>query len=221
MKTKINLLFLTLLIGYSSAYAEEADWNGLRKDSYLTVGYQLLAAAAIYYMPQDISGWEDKDKNIDYRISQYKKNIRYLRWDTDTCLVNCVGHPYFGAAYYVVARQRNFDRWESFTYAFTMSAIFEYGVEAFFEKPSIQDLIITPVGGMLVGEYFYKYRKQLKREIAERGASRWWESSALFLTDPIGSLNRQIYSAFGVKTETMFLPVIGKNNAQFNLLVRW
>ena len=43
--------------------------------------------------------------------------------------------------------QRGYDERTSFWYSAAMSAAFEFGVEALFEEPSLQDIIITPVGG--------------------------------------------------------------------------
>ena len=37
----------------------------------------------------------------------------------------------------------------------------EYGIEAFMERPSIQDMIITPVVGSLIGEGFYRAKRRL------------------------------------------------------------
>src|SRR5688500_2383337 len=32
---------------------------------------------------------------------------------------------------------------------------YEYGIEALFERPSYQDLIVTPVGGLLLGAWLF------------------------------------------------------------------
>ncbi|WP_203249645.1 MULTISPECIES: DUF3943 domain-containing protein [Cysteiniphilum] len=63
-----------------------------------------------------------------------------------------IGHPYAGAIYYMAARDSGFGEFESFLYSAFISTFFwEYGVEAFAEVPSIQDLIVTPVDGWLLG----------------------------------------------------------------------
>lgn len=55
-------------------------------------------------------------------------------------------------------------------------------------KPSIQDLIITPLSGVLLGECFYR----LKRNIVNNGyrlwGSRLWGNIAAFLIDPVNEV---------------------------------
>lgn len=64
----------------------------------------------------------------------------------------------------------------------------EFGIEAFMERPSIQDIFITPLVGSLIGEGFYK----LKRKIVDNGY-RLCGSSVLgnivvFLVDPVNEV---------------------------------
>jgi O-acetylhomoserine/O-acetylserine sulfhydrylase len=59
------------------------------------------------------------------------------------------------------ARERGFDERASFWYSFAMSTAYEFGAEALFEQPSIQDLIVTPVGGVILGEYFIRLRARI------------------------------------------------------------
>lgn len=166
------------------------DWRGLRSDTTYILAYQLAAVGVIYLLPQEISGWKDRDKDAEHRSAEYRENIQDIHWDRNNWFVNYIGHPYFGATYFVVARNRGFGKTGSFWYATTMSAIFEYGIEAFFEVPSIQDLVVTPLAGLFVGEYFFQYRNRLKQEIQHKGYSSFTDKSLLFLTDPLGSLNR-------------------------------
>jgi hypothetical protein len=36
------------------------------------------------------------------------------------------------------------------------SLLYEFGIEALFERPSYQDLIVTPVGGLLLGALLFE-----------------------------------------------------------------
>jgi hypothetical protein len=85
--------------------------------------------------------------------------------------VNYIGHPYFGATYYTRARERGFDRIDSFLYSAVASTIYEFGVEAIFERPSYQDLIVTPIGGALLGGFVFEpFRNWIRRRDS---AGRW------------------------------------------------
>ncbi len=67
-----------------------------------------------------------------------------------------------GAAYHIVARHAGASAWESFGYGVLMSTFFwEYGIEAVAETPSIQDLILTPVIGSMLGEAFIKLEEYI------------------------------------------------------------
>jgi len=83
--------------------------------------------------------------------------------DKDPATVNYLGHPYFGSLFYLT--QRNYDEspLRSFLYSVMMSTGFEYLVESWSEKPSIQDLIVTPVVGSILGELIYLATKEMKK----------------------------------------------------------
>jgi hypothetical protein len=109
--------------------------------------------------------------------------------------VNYIGHPYFGATYFIRARERGFDRIDSFLYAAVASAIYEFGVEAIFERPSFQDLIVTPVGGALLGGFVFEpFRNWIKR----KPELKWYDHVGLIVTDPIGALNYLADSLLGI-----------------------
>lgn len=90
------------------------------------------------------------------------------------------------------SRERGYDDRDSFWYAAALSASFEFGAEALFEEPSIQDLIVTPVGGWLLGRYFMRIREDV---IAGNSASSelpFHQRLVLTVTDPLGALNRAL-----------------------------
>ncbi len=209
----------TSLKGYAPEYPSlfipvEPDRDGLADDTKLFLLYQLGVVGTLYLMPESISKWstEDKTGNI---FDKWNDNVNNLRKDKDEWGINYIGHPYFGSAYYVRARHRGYDRQDSFWYSAIMSTIYEYGIEALFEPVSIQDLIFTPVGGAVVGEYFMIGREKMKRNIAARGYRTTSDSVLLFLTDPLGSINTKVNQWFGKDEEDQssleLVPMIGLN----------
>ncbi|MGN1063264.1 MAG: DUF3943 domain-containing protein [Alphaproteobacteria bacterium] len=130
------------------------DKETIKRNTAVMFGVGVGTMAFLYAMPSGFTNWEDDGK------SPFKKwwdNVsREPVWDSDDFFLNYVTHPYAGAIYYMGARSAGANAAYSFLYSFALSTFFwEYGLEAFAERPSIQDLIVTPVVGSLLGEGFY------------------------------------------------------------------
>ncbi|ALP53539.1 hypothetical protein Tel_10540 [Candidatus Tenderia electrophaga] len=178
----------------------EPDWDGITSDTKLFLLYQVAVVGVLYLMPESVSQWDDEDKSGNI-FGKWDNNVNSLRKDSDDWAINFIGHPYFGAVYYVRARHRGFDRQASFWYGLIMSTIYEYGIEALFEPVSIQDMIFTPVGGAVMGEYFMIGHENIKRGIAARGYARTRDKVGLFFTDPLGAINDKVNQWFGTSDE--------------------
>jgi hypothetical protein len=77
----------------------------------------------------------------------------------------------------------------SFLYSATMSTVFwEYGIEAFAEVPSVQDLIITPVVGSALGEGFYVVKKHIRKSDDRLFGKRWTGEVTMWLMDPLNQI---------------------------------
>jgi uncharacterized protein DUF3943 len=174
------------------------DWNGVWRDTGILFGSQFVAAGIIYTMPQSASGWsEDQKKNT---FKHYAENFVNPNWDKDIFYLNNVLHPYWGATYYIRGRERGLDIVPSFVYSALISAMYEFGVECFFERPSIQDLIVTPVAGSLLGAFIFEpWRESIKR----KQELRWYDHAALIVTDPVGVLSLGIEKLFGITSTIM------------------
>lgn len=174
----------------------QPDWEGLKDDTKLFILYQLGMVGILYLMPESVSQWDEEDKTGNI-FRKWDDNVTSVRKDPDDWAINFIGHPYFGAVYYVRARHRGFTRPNSFWYALAMSTIYEYGIEALFEPVSVQDLIFTPIGGAIMGEYFMIGAENIRRGIAERGYARTRDKVGLFFTDPLGAINEKVNQWFG------------------------
>jgi Domain of unknown function (DUF3943) len=170
------------------------DWVGMGRDTVLLLGYQAVAIGVLYAMPSSVTGWSKKDGDVD----AWWDNVRNPTWDKDGPFMNYLAHPYWGAAYYIRARERGFNRPASFAVSVALSALYEFGAEAFFEPPSYQDLIVTPVAGTLIGAFVFepiRDRIKLKPEL------QWYDHVGLVLTDPLGAVNRVFEGLFGIKSD--------------------
>lgn len=138
-------------------------------------------------LPEDATAW---NKSEIARTNPFKRWWEHVKagptWDKDKPIFNEILHPYAGAAYYMSARSQGCNVWQSWAYCTFISTIFwEYGIEAFNEVPSTQDLIITPLGGLILGETFYI----IKRYIVDHDYYLWGSRPlgyiVAFLTDPL------------------------------------
>jgi hypothetical protein len=160
------------------------------------MGYQLVVIGITYLLPESVSRWSEKQKDVT--IERWWENVQHPTWDEDHWYVNYIGHPYFGAVYYIRARERGFGAFGSFWYAAFLSALYEFGVEALFEPPSYQDLIVTPVGGALLGAFLFE---PLRQRIKSKPERKWYDHLALTVTDPLGAANSLFERLLGIKTE--------------------
>jgi hypothetical protein len=173
------------------------DWSGIGRDTAYFVGYQFLAIGLLYVMPERVTNWT-KEQKEEYNIDRWWKNVKHPAVDDDKWYVNYLLHPYWGATYYIRARERGFDKLESFVYSAFLSAMYEFGAEALFEQPSCQDLIITPAVGTLLGMYIFEPMRE--RINAKGEEQKWYDKMALVLTDPLGTVSSLTDRVLGVKS---------------------
>jgi hypothetical protein len=175
------------------------DYLRLSYTSAMYVGTTVIAFGVLYAMPESVTNWdkeEMKEKGITYK---WKENVKAGPvWDEDDWVLNWITHPYSGGVYYMTARSAGFTWFESFLYSAFMSTFFwEYGIEAFAEIPSKQDLIITPVLGSVVGEGFFHAKKSILRHDRKVLNSKFLGYTSLFLMDPFNTL----LDSFGYKDQ--------------------
>jgi hypothetical protein len=98
------------------------------------------------------------DRNVlDWDNPSIKQRLSGEAWtfDNNGFAMNFTMHPFSGAAFYALPRGNDLSVAESFGYSFATSFLWEYVIE-FKEKVSINDLVMTPGGGLVLGEFFHK-----------------------------------------------------------------
>jgi Domain of unknown function (DUF3943) len=171
------------------------DWRGLGRDTAFFVGYEAVAAGILYLLPERVTHWTVEQRRTS--LQHWWEHVRHPQWDTDHWSLNYLGHPYFGAIAYIRARERRFGALGGFGYAAVLSGLYEYGIEALFERPSYQDLLVTPVGGLLLGALLFD---PLREHIRRKAALHWYDHVTLALTDPLGVSNRLMERLWGLQT---------------------
>jgi hypothetical protein len=143
-----------------------------RQKHYLRAGIELFAvlgAGSLWY-------WSNQDFNsVDWELGfdwpSWRRKLLFensgASFDTNPYDVNAIAHPFAGAAYYLFARGNRLGTLESLLFATAASTLWEYFAE-FKEKVSINDLIVTPVAGMAIGEALTQLGA-----FFERGEDNW------------------------------------------------
>jgi hypothetical protein len=153
-----------------------------------TLGTMVLVAGGLYSLPSSTTTWEKTTFKEDMKNlgAKRKENMKDApQKDGDSWVFNYLAHPYVGSIYYMQAREAGFKYYESFLYsAFVSSVVWEYGIESFFQTPSKQDLLITPIVGSLLGEFFYQASYTIKKNDAKVWDSKLLGYTLLFLMDP-------------------------------------
>ena len=174
----------------------QRDWQGIGRDTAFFMGYQVVFAGFLYLLPESVTKWTEEQKKATGE--KWWGHVKNPVWDDDNWYVNYLWHPYFGATYYIRARERGFGEFGSFWYSALLSALYEFGIEAFFENPSYQDLIFTPVGGTLVGKYIFE---PIRENIKAKAQLKWYDHAGLILTDPLGAVNSLFERALGIQSD--------------------
>ncbi len=185
--------------------AQTRDWEGLKRDTRYFLGYQWVTIGILYLAPESVSGWSTEQKK-GYDLTNWWDNVTNVDVDSDDFYINYLLHPYWGASYFVRAQERGYGAKGAFWYSVALSTMYEFGAEALFEEPSVQDLVVTPVLGSLLGMYFMRVRDNVRAREYELGYRTKKDKWIWVLTDPLGSLNQQFGKLFGKKTALQIRP---------------
>ncbi len=198
--TPINFSKITLnKIDPKLIYNPERDPKRLVYNTGLFLGAAAASFGILWVMPESITNWDKEQMKEDGIFNRWKDNVKAGPvWDEDDIFLNWIMHPWAGAVYYMSARGSGFKWWESFAYSTLMSTFFwEYGIEAFAEIPSWQDLFITPILGSALGEQFFRWKGKIIAKDRRVLNSRFIGGTSLFLMDPFN----EVVDWLGYKTK--------------------
>ncbi len=171
------------------------DWKGIARDTGFFLLYQPVILGVFYLLPEDVIGYTRDQKKIS--AAKYWRNVTDPRFDRDSFWINFIAHPYWGSTFYVRGRERGLDRIGSFGYAVLLSTMFEFLSEAWYEHPSYNDLIVTPVLGSLIGAFI---SEPLRDYVKSKPRLKWYDHAALVLTDPLGTANAFMERLLGLES---------------------
>lgn len=201
------------------------NWHRMWINTAVLSGAFVSTLLVLECLPEDATTWNRAELQKDPPTTRWFKNVfkRGPEWDHDNPIFNYVLHPYAGAAYFMAARSCGFSFWGSLLYSAAVSTVgWEFGIEACMERPSIQDIFITPLVGSVLGECFYR----LKRHIVSHGYRLWGSpvigNIVVFLIDPVnevvnlfrGSDTRHLYPHEKKhEVSSVLMPYVGKSSA--------
>lgn len=140
------------------------DWHRLWINTAVLSGAFVGTLLVLECLPEDATSWNRAELQDVPLFKRWHDHVikEGPEWDHDKFYFNYILHPYGGAAYFMTARSCGFNFWRSALYCSIISTVgWEYGIEAFMERPSIQDLFITPIVGSCIGEGFYHAKRWL------------------------------------------------------------
>lgn len=167
LKSKVKPVISIYALPYSWT-ANSYDWKRMWVNAGVLTTAFVGSLIVLECLPEDATSWNRAAIQKDPPGKRWVRNVFKLGpcFDKDKLIFNFVLHPYAGAAYFMGARSAGFNYWRSLLFSSLISTVgWEFGIEACMERPSIQDIFITPIVGSLIGEGFYK----LKRHIVDNG----------------------------------------------------
>lgn len=139
------------------------NWKRIWQNTAVLFGAGFATLGVLELLPESTTAWNKaSQKGVPFFRRWWNHAKSGPVWDSDLPLFNYILHPYAGGAYYMGARSQGLNVLGSLVYVTFISTCFwEYGIECINEVPSIQDLIITPLAGAVVGEAFYRAKRHI------------------------------------------------------------
>jgi len=165
-------------------------WKKVGRAELFIGGVELIGMTALILMPKEITKWSDDWAKDAWRNLKRSFSTTPV-WDKDDWALNYIGHPIAGSYYYNALRSQNASRFHSFLFSTAQSFIWEYIIEGVAERPSAQDILITPVVGSMLGEATHLLTMSMRRN-----GFNFFEKVFVLLLNPMFVINNGFGSRF-------------------------
>jgi hypothetical protein len=174
-------------------------WKKIGRAELFIGGAELFGITVLMLSPKEVTGWSP-----DWTQDAWRNMKRSLStppvWDDDDWQLNYIGHPVAGSYYYNSLRSQHASIFHSFLFATAQSCIWEYFIEATAEKPSTQDLIVTPIVGSILGESVHQLTMNMRRN-----GFNFFEKVFVLVLNPLFVLNNGFGPRFNpIKQKQLF-----------------
>lgn len=123
---------------------------------------EVCTSTIMIVLPKSITNWDEQ--YWLYFGRNFKRAFTSPPvWDQDPWPINYIGHPLQGAVFFNSLRSQNCSFALSAGFNIFHTLLWEYAIESIMEQPSAQDLIVTPITGIALGELFHFLTKKMRR----------------------------------------------------------
>ena len=167
------------------------DWHHLWINTAALSGAFVGTLLVLECLPEDATSWNRAELQDVPLFERWNNHVikKGPEWDHDKFYFNYILHPYAGAVYYMGARSCGFNAWQSLLYCTLVSTVgWEFGIEAFMERPSYQDIFITPIVGSVIGEGFYRLKRRIVANHYTLCGSSLLGNIVAFIIDPVNEV---------------------------------
>ena len=169
-------------------------WKKVGRAELFIGGVELLGMTVLILMPKEITKWSEDWAKDAWRNLKRSFSTTPV-WDKDDWALNYIGHPIAGSYYYNALRSQNASRFHSFLFSTAQSFIWEYIIEGVAERPSAQDILITPVVGSMLGEATHLLTMSMRKN-----GFNFFEKVFVILFNPMFAIN----NGFGTRYNPAF-----------------
>lgn len=176
---------------YSLKGTSHPNWSRMWTNTAVLTGAFVTSLFVLECLPEDATAWNRESIQQKPFYKRWYENIfvKSPEIDHDKPMFNYILHPYAGAAYFMSARSCGFSFWQSMIYSACISTIgWEFGIEACMERPSYQDILITPLVGSALGELFYMAKRHIVSHDYTLWGSRLLGNIVVFIVDPVNEV---------------------------------
>lgn len=167
------------------------DWRRTWVNAATLTGAYVTTLLVLQCLPEESTDWNRQEIVSVPLFRRWKDHVIDTGpvWDHDKPIFNFFLHPYAGAAYFMAARSNGVSFWGSLLFSAGVSTIgWEFGIEAFMEDPSLQDIFITPIIGSVIGEGFFHVKRYLVAHNYRLLNSAILGNTVAFIVDPVNEV---------------------------------
>jgi hypothetical protein len=165
-------------------------------EGYVAAKRPLLAASEVVTVNALVWSYDryirENGTNPGFRIgfNSFEENIKNgFEFDDNDFPTNMYAHPYHGDLYFNAARSNGMSFWGSVPYTWGGSFMWEFFGEV--HHPAINDWILTSMGGMALGEVFFRF-SQMVTDNTATGSRRTWGELGGTLINPVRGFTRLV-----------------------------
>lgn len=160
---------------------------------------------------------KDPYSYITFKNFFNNQRISAWKWDDNQFSTNQIDHPYHGQLYFNAFRSNGYNFYQSSLATLAGSYIWETGGET--QAPSINDLVNTTFGGILLGEMTHRVSRNILARNT-KGRNNLGNEILALIVNPLNGLNRALDGKWGKPVDKYYAVDSSKIHAIFDLGVR-